>query len=260
MPTPTARSIRLESHPNGYSWIPGTFESEAFEPLHQDTGYLDTEPANLGGAYRPGEGVDIEATSDLGGGYDVTQAKAGEWIEYAWARVLGSGNYVLRIRVASSGPGGRFHVEVGGVNVTGTLTIPDTGGWQQWQTLSQPVWLGNIGTFRVKFVMEANGPSGVVGNFNSFTFDPGPPVVATPTPTPTPTPTVTPTATPTPTPTVTATVRVQPSPCAAWQAWTWYGAGTVVCYEGAHYLCIQAHTSQPNWMPPAVAALWQRQP
>lgn len=36
-----------------------------------------------------------------------------------------------------------------------------------------------------------------------------------------------------------------------------YAAGQKVNYNGEIYQCIQGHTSEPNWMPPAVPALWK---
>lgn len=36
-----------------------------------------------------------------------------------------------------------------------------------------------------------------------------------------------------------------------------YSVGTIVSYGGSEYKCIQAHTSQPDWTPPATPALWQ---
>ncbi|WP_338043410.1 carbohydrate-binding protein, partial [Nonomuraea lactucae] len=44
---------------------------------------------------------------------------------------------------------------------------------------------------------------------------------------------------------------------ADWAPWTTYSAGTRVTYNGAQYECLQAHTSQPGWEPPNVAALWK---
>ncbi len=35
-----------------------------------------------------------------------------------------------------------------------------------------------------------------------------------------------------------------------------YSVGQVVSYNGVEYKCIQAHTSQPDWTPAAVASLW----
>lgn len=70
-----------------------------------------------------------------------------------------------------------------------------------------------------------------------------------PTPTPTPNPTNTPTATPTPTPIPGVT---------PWDGnFHPYHVGDLVSFQGHVYKCIQAHTSQPDWSPPVVPALWQ---
>jgi chitinase len=41
-----------------------------------------------------------------------------------------------------------------------------------------------------------------------------------------------------------------------WATGTPYSVGAVVTFGGQTYQCIQAHTSQPDWTPPAVPALW----
>lgn len=43
-----------------------------------------------------------------------------------------------------------------------------------------------------------------------------------------------------------------------WHAQTVYHIGDVVSYGGARYVCIQSHTSQSDWEPPRVPALWVR--
>ena len=45
---------------------------------------------------------------------------------------------------------------------------------------------------------------------------------------------------------------------AYWVEWYAYKVGDEVIYEpnGLKYRCLQAHTSQPTWTPPAVPALW----
>ena len=55
-----------------------------------------------------------------------------------------AGTYALGVRAASVGLGGTFHLEMNGVNVTGTMTVPNTGGWQNWQTLTTTVTLAAI--------------------------------------------------------------------------------------------------------------------
>lgn len=44
----------------------------------------------------------------------------------------------------------------------------------------------------------------------------------------------------------------------SWQAGVAYAVGDRRQYEGLLYRCVQAHTSQADWYPPAVPALWVR--
>jgi len=46
-----------------------------------------------------------------------------------------AGPFSLAPRVAANGTGGSFHIEIGGSNVTGLISVPNTGGWQSWTTL-----------------------------------------------------------------------------------------------------------------------------
>ena len=41
-----------------------------------------------------------------------------------------------------------------------------------------------------------------------------------------------------------------------WQSNKVYSVNDRVTYQGKTYRCLQAHTSLPNWMPPAVPTLW----
>lgn len=43
-----------------------------------------------------------------------------------------------------------------------------------------------------------------------------------------------------------------------WETETTYAVGDRRQYDGLLYRCVQAHTSQDDWTPPAVPALWVR--
>lgn len=76
-------------------------------------------------------------------------------------------------------------------------------------------------------------------------------------PPPPPTPTATTTATATPSPTMTPAPTGTPT-VPAWDPnFHPYQVGNEVSFQGHIYQCIQAHTSQPDWSPPVVPALWQ---
>jgi hypothetical protein len=119
-----------------------TIEAENFDA------YWDESPENEGGEYRS-SGVDIERTSDSGGGYNVGWIAGGEWLEYAIA-VESAGEYRLSLRVASPVDHTTFRVLIDGIVVGDLLTVPNTGSWQSWSTLATRSVRLNAGTHRVR--------------------------------------------------------------------------------------------------------------
>jgi hypothetical protein len=136
------------------SAIPGTIQAEDFDYGGEGIAYHDTTTANQGGQYRPAEGVDIEVCSDTGGGYNIGYVATGEWLEYT-VNVSGTGNYTLETRVSATAAGKTFYIEFNGVNKTGNITVPNTGGWQNWTTVSTPVTL-SAGTQIMRLVSNVN--------------------------------------------------------------------------------------------------------
>jgi hypothetical protein len=142
--------------------LPGRIEAEFFDNGGEGAAYHDLSPVNEGGEFRP-TGVDVELSRD--GGYNVGYAFAGEWLAYT-VSVDSSGSYDLVFRVASGGEGGTFHLEVDGVDRTGPMTIPDTGAWQNWVTIRRIGVSLTAGQRILRLVMDTNGPTTAVGNFN----------------------------------------------------------------------------------------------
>jgi hypothetical protein len=143
--------------------VPGTIEAEQFDNGGEGVAYHDQSPGNDGGAYRA-TGVDIQATTDQGGGFNVGWIAAGEWLKYTLNAAV-AGTYTLGARVACDGPGGTFHIEIDGAAATGPLVIPNTGGWQVWQTITASVNVP-VGTHVMRVVVDAAGSTGRVGNLN----------------------------------------------------------------------------------------------
>jgi endoglucanase len=87
------------------------------------------------------QGVQLESTSDAGGGQNVGWIDLNDWMAYS-VNVPSAGSYTVSYRVASLNGGGRIQLEKqgGGVNY-GTVNVPSTGGWQNWQTITQTVQL-----------------------------------------------------------------------------------------------------------------------
>ncbi|MFW5765807.1 MAG: glycoside hydrolase family 9 protein [Coleofasciculus sp.] len=91
--------------------------------------FFDKSSGNTGGAFRSDD-VDIQATTDVGGGYNVGWIQQGEWLTYD-ANIPEAGTYDIVARVASAQQGTRsLKVSVDGQSET--LSFGGTGGWQNW--------------------------------------------------------------------------------------------------------------------------------
>jgi len=143
--------------------LPGRIEAENYDKGGEGVAYHDTTPGNAG-SYRS-DGVDLQATADTAGGHNVAWVVKNEWLKYS-THVATARAYTVEFRVASNRLGGSFHLDVDGVNVTGTLHVPNTGGWQSWTTVSKAGIALAAGPHVLRLVMDANGASGSVGNFN----------------------------------------------------------------------------------------------
>ncbi|HYC84337.1 MAG TPA: carbohydrate-binding protein, partial [Chryseosolibacter sp.] len=103
-----------------YSAVPATIQAESYCQM---------------------SGVQLETTTDTGGGQNVGWIDTGDWLGYR-ITVPSAGSYTVSYRVASGGSGGSIRLEkLGGSLVYGTITVPSTGGWQNWQTISHTVTL-----------------------------------------------------------------------------------------------------------------------
>jgi PKD repeat protein len=150
-----------------------TIQAEDFDLGGEGVAWHDVDGINSGGKYRT-TGVDIQSTTDTGGGFNVGYVKAGEWLEYM-IDVADAGTYAIAARVAAASSNGKFHAEIDGVNVTGLLTVPNTGGWQNWTTVTKSGINLTAGQHVLRLFMDAAGTSGSVGNFNWLKIAPGTP-------------------------------------------------------------------------------------
>jgi len=148
------------------SAIPGKIQAEDFDTGGEGVAYHDNDTGNNGDQYRTLEGVDIENCSDTGAGYNTGWTNPNEWMEYT-VDVAAAGQYSIEARVASDSSGGSFHIEFYGVDKTGNITVPATGGWQSWTTVSATVTL-SAGTQVMRFV---SGSSGYNLNYFNITAD-----------------------------------------------------------------------------------------
>ena len=107
--------------------IPGTIEAENFDYGGEGLAYHDSDPANLGGAYRPAEGVDISNMN--GNGYEISNALPGEWLEYT-VNVEKDAMYNIDVYLGSVQSGGTFKIKIGD-SESGTMTVINSDNWMK---------------------------------------------------------------------------------------------------------------------------------
>jgi len=144
--------------------VPGRIEAENYDKGGEGLAYHDTTAGNSSGAYRSDD-VDIRATSDASGAYNVKSVRAGEWLAYS-ITVTAASTYAIDLRIASSGAGGTVHLTLDGNDVTGPIALPDTGGWGVWKTVTKTGVALPAGAHVLKLVVDSNGPAGTAADIN----------------------------------------------------------------------------------------------
>jgi len=147
--------------------VPGTVQAENYDTGGQGNGYSVTSTNGTANSYRA-DGVDIEATSDAGAGYDLGWTSSGQWYKYT-VNVSAAGAYTVNLRVAApSAVTAALHIaNASGANLTGSVSLPVTGGWQTWTTVSAQVTLP-AGTQTLTVYQDNGG-----WNVNSLQFTSG---------------------------------------------------------------------------------------
>lgn len=139
--------------------LPGSIEAENYDEGGAGVAYSDSDAGNTGSAYRSDD-VDIEAASTSG--FHVGWTEANEWLEYT-VNVAADGNYDLSLEMASE-IGGSFHVEIDNVDVSGSVAVAATGGWESWVTSTVSSVALTAGEHVLKVQFDSSGL-----NFNRLT-------------------------------------------------------------------------------------------
>lgn len=127
-------------------------------------------------AYCAMNGVQTESTSDSGGGLNIGWLDVGDWVDYN-INVPSAGTYTVNYRVASPENTGEIQLLSGGATLA-SRTIPNTGGWQNWTTVSSTAVLSggqqtvrlyiNGAPFNLNWFEISQGDSGNPGNGDSI--------------------------------------------------------------------------------------------
>jgi Carbohydrate binding module (family 6) len=108
--------------------VPGTIKAADFDNGGDGVAYHEVTPST-GSGYRA-TGVDL--ADDI-----VVWLDAGDWLEYT-VDVVNAGTYTLVAQVSAIDPGGSFHVELDGTDVTGRLAVPVTTSRGLWGSAVKP--------------------------------------------------------------------------------------------------------------------------
>jgi arabinoxylan arabinofuranohydrolase len=134
--------------------IPGTIEAEDYDQGGQGKSYSDSEKTNNGNAYRMSEGVDVEMNSP--GNYNVGWTNGGEWLEYT-VDVAETSLYTIKSVAASPNTNSKISFKLDGNNITNSITIPNTGGWQSYREISATGVSLEAGTHILQLFEETGG-------------------------------------------------------------------------------------------------------
>ena len=121
--------------------VPGTVQAENYDTGGQGVAYNVTSVNGTANGYRS-DGVDLEATTDTGGGDNLGWTAAGQWFKYT-LNVATAGTYTVGLRIASpTAVTDALHIaNSAGTNLSGNVTAPATGAYQTWTTVTASVTL-----------------------------------------------------------------------------------------------------------------------
>jgi hypothetical protein len=121
--------------------VPGTVQAANYDTGGQGVAYNVTSVNGTANSYRS-DGVDLEACTDTGCGYDIGWTTAGQWFNYTIDAAT-AGTYAVSLRLASPyGVTDGLHIaNAAGTNLSGAIAVPNTGGYQDWTTVTASVTL-----------------------------------------------------------------------------------------------------------------------
>lgn len=122
-----------------------------------------------GSSYSSENGLATETTGDSTGEYDLGYIANGAYVLYLNVD-FGKAVSQVSVRSASGGGGGTatFYLDNMSGSPIATVTLPITGGWQNWQTFTGTV-TGASGIHNL-YVVFGDGTSNSLANFNWFQF------------------------------------------------------------------------------------------
>ncbi|MEY9893107.1 beta-glucosidase [Catenulispora sp. MAP5-51] len=150
--------------------LPGLVQAANYDTGGQGVAYNVTATNGTANSYRA-DSVDLETTADTsgtssaGGAYDMGWTTPGQWFNYT-VSVATAGTYSVAFRLSSPyGIADALHIaDASGANLTGSVAVPNTGGYETWATVTASLILP-AGTQTLTVKQDTNG-----WNFHNMAF------------------------------------------------------------------------------------------
>jgi len=146
--------------------VPGSVSAWEFDNGGEGVAYHDREPSIINPTQqRNNTGVELSLTTPP----SVVSTFPGEWLNYM-VSISQTRTYTVTINVCDcNGEGGKFHIDQDGVNVTGSITVPNFE--KRFGVITVPNVPLAAGNHILKLVMESTPAVGSwVGSFQSLRF------------------------------------------------------------------------------------------
>jgi endoglucanase len=158
--------------------IPGVIPATDFDLGRCGKAYSDKDIAdyhvsngtytawNTGWSYR-NDGVDIEPSNDVApgtNGYNIGWTADNEWVQYS-ADIDSSAAYTVKFRYSVLGAASKIRLQSNNADITGSISVPSTGGYQSWTDLTINDIILYKGPQQLKVVFDKGG-----ANFSLMSF------------------------------------------------------------------------------------------
>jgi glucosylceramidase len=167
--TASANSFRVQWGAKSFSYTLPSYSAVTFTWSGTQIGTYTLVPSNQvqASSFNSVSSLQTEPTSDTVGGYDLGYANNGSYAVFQNVDFQ-SGYTNVSARTAGAGSGGTLQFRLDSLNgpQIGSITVPVTGGWQTWQTVSGSAFGG--GGLHNLYLVYSGGNG--IGNLNWFQF------------------------------------------------------------------------------------------
>jgi len=132
--------IKEGNYTLNFNVLEGEFNVNWFEFIYDENGGVQIPGYLQAEDYWEESGLSVENCFDVGGGQNLSYMNQGDYAKYL-VHVGESGYYNIKARVSSSYNGGVFNIVLSDDSSDDTILnnfqVPNTGGWQSWQTIEK---------------------------------------------------------------------------------------------------------------------------